>query len=121
MKKTSKAIEDYLEALLMLEEKKALLDVSSVASLLRVSMPAASQMMNELKELGYIEKEPYSDVSLTFSGRKLALKVYNRHKVLCTYLISIGVSPATAEEDCCQIEHVISEETFLAVEKQLNK
>jgi DtxR family Mn-dependent transcriptional regulator len=121
MEKTSKAIEDYLEALLMLEEKKALLDVSSVASLLKVSMPAASQMMSELKELGYIEKEPYSDVSLTPSGRKLALKVYNRHKVLCTYLISIGVSPAIAEEDCCQIEHVISEETFAAIEKQLKK
>jgi DtxR family Mn-dependent transcriptional regulator len=121
MEKTSKAIEDYLEALLMLEEKKALLDVSSVAALLKVSMPAASQMMSELKELGYIDKEPYSDVSLTASGRKLALKVYNRHKVLCSYLISIGVSPVVAEEDCCQIEHVISEETFNAIEKQLKK
>jgi len=121
MEKTSKAIEDYLEALLMLEEKKALLDVSSVALLMKVSMSAASQMMHELKELGYVEKEPYSDVRLTESGRKLAAEVYNRHKVLCSYLISIGVSPATAEEDCCQIEHVISEETFSAIERQIKK
>lgn len=120
MEKTSKAIEDYLEAFLMLEEEKTPLDISSVASLLKVSMPAASQMANELKALGYIEKEPYSDIVLTEQGRLLANTVYHRHKVLCHYLISIGVGPEAAEEDCCRIEHVISEETFKAIEKQLS-
>jgi len=119
VEKTSKAIEDYLEAFLMLEEEKTPLDISSVASLLKVSMPAASQMANELKALGYIEKKPYSDIVLTEQGRLLANAVYHRHKVLCHYLISIGVSPEVAEEDCCRIEHVISEETFEAIEKQL--
>jgi DtxR family transcriptional regulator, Mn-dependent transcriptional regulator len=119
VEKTSKAIEDYLEALLMLEEKKALLDISSVASLLKVSMPAASQMAAELKALGYIEKEPYGDIVLTAEGRRIANTVYHRHKVLCRYLVSIGVSAEVAEEDCCRIEHVISEETFHAIEKQL--
>jgi DtxR family Mn-dependent transcriptional regulator len=121
VEKTSKAIEDYLEALLMLEEKKALLGISSVSALLKVSMPAASQMAGELKALGYIEKEPYGDMVLTAEGRMIANRVYHRHKVLCRYLESIGVSPATAEEDCCQIEHVISKETFSAIEKQLEK
>ncbi|MFA6620049.1 MAG: metal-dependent transcriptional regulator [Bacilli bacterium] len=120
VEKTSKAIEDYLEAFLMLEEEKTPLDISSVASLLKVSMPAASQMANELKALGYIEKKPYSDIVLTEQGRLLANTVYHRHKVLCHYLISIGVSPEVAEEDCCRIEHVISEETFEAIEKQLS-
>jgi DtxR family Mn-dependent transcriptional regulator len=121
MEKTSKAIEDYLEALLMLEEKKALLDISSVSALLKVSMPAASQMAGELKALGYIEKEPYGDIVLTAEGRMIANRVYHRHKVLCRYLESIGVSPETAEQDCCQIEHVISKETFNAIEKQLDQ
>jgi len=120
MKKTSKAIEDYLEAFLMLEEKKTPLDISSVAALLKVSMPAASQMANELKALGYIEKKPYSDIVLTEKGRLLANMVYHRHKILCRYLESIGVSADVAEADCCQIEHVISEETFKAIEKQLD-
>jgi DtxR family transcriptional regulator, Mn-dependent transcriptional regulator len=120
MEKTSKAIEDYLEAFLMLEEKKAPLDISSVAALLKVSMPAASQMANELKALGYIEKVPYSDIVLTEQGRLLANTVYHRHKILCRYLESIGVSADVAEEDCCRIEHVISEETFKAIEKQLD-
>lgn len=119
MEKTSKAIEDYLEAFLMLEEKKESLDISSVASLLKVSMPAASQMANELKALGYIEKEPYSDIVLTEQGRLLANGTYHRHKILWRYLVSIGVQSDVAEEDCCRIEHVISEETFKAIEKQL--
>jgi Mn-dependent DtxR family transcriptional regulator len=103
----------------MLEEKKALLDISSVASQMKVSMPAASQMATELKALGYIEKEPYGDIVLTPEGRTLANQVYHRHKVLCRYLVSIGVSPDIAEEDCCRIEHVISPETFSAIERQL--
>jgi DtxR family transcriptional regulator, Mn-dependent transcriptional regulator len=117
MKKTSKAIEDYLEALLMLEEKKTLLDISSVAALLKVSMPAASQMMSELKKRGLIEKQPYGDIFFTDKGRKIAKEVYHRHKILWKYLVSIGVSSETAEQDCCQIEHVISSETFQAFEK----
>jgi DtxR family Mn-dependent transcriptional regulator len=56
---------------------------------------------------------------LTPSGRKLASEVYRRHKVLKAYLLKIGVSETNAEKDCCQIEHVISRETFLAIEKLL--
>jgi DtxR family transcriptional regulator, Mn-dependent transcriptional regulator len=121
MEKTSKAIEDYLEALLMLEESGSFLNVTSLASQLKVSLPASSQMAGELKNLGYIEKQPYGDITLTPSGRDIATKIYHRHKVLSKYLISLGVAPKTAEEDCCKIEHVISKETFDAIEKQLLK
>jgi DtxR family Mn-dependent transcriptional regulator len=117
MEKTSKAIEDYLEALLMLEEQKQRKDISGVAALLNVSKPAVTQMASELKDLGYIEKEPYSEIVLTPEGRELAAKTYHRHKVLRSYLEGIGVSSKTAEEDCCKIEHVISNETFEAIEK----
>lgn len=116
--KTSRAVEDYLEALLMLEEKREKLDISSVASKIGVSMPAVSKMMNELKEKGYVQKEPYGDISLTDRGRKIAVDTYRRHRILLHFLVSIGVSEATAEEDCCRIEHVISSETLLAIEKQ---
>lgn len=121
MEKTSKAIEDYLEALLMLQEKGQSLSVSSVAEILKISVPASSQMASELKDLGYVEKKPYGDISFTAIGREIGEGVYHKHKVLCRYLVSIGVSPETAEADCCRIEHVISEETFRAIENQLDK
>jgi DtxR family transcriptional regulator, Mn-dependent transcriptional regulator len=116
--KTSRAVEDYLEALLMLEEKQEKLDISSVASMINVSMPAVSKMMNELKEKGHVQKEPYGDISLTEQGRKIAVDTYRRHRILLQFLLNIGVSEATAEKDCCRIEHVISSETLFAIEKQ---
>jgi Mn-dependent DtxR family transcriptional regulator len=116
MKKRSRSIEDYLEALLMLEESKKALGITDVARILNVSKPAATQMANELKDLGYIEKEPYGDIRFTEAGRRIGSQVFHRHKVLFKFLSSIGVPSDTAEEDCCKIEHVISEETFKAIE-----
>jgi DtxR family transcriptional regulator, Mn-dependent transcriptional regulator len=120
VKKRSRSIEDYLEALLMLEESGKVLGITDLAEILKVSKPAATQMASELKEYGYINKKPYGDIQLTESGRKIASQVFHRHKVLCKYLTSIGVSSETAEEDCCRIEHVISEATFRAIEAQIN-
>ncbi len=116
MKKRSRSIEDYLEALLMLQESGKVLGITGLASILKVSKPAATQMANELKALGYIEKEPYGEIKFTEAGRRIGSQVFHRHKVLCRYLTSIGVPSGTAEEDCCKIEHVISEATFKAIE-----
>jgi DtxR family Mn-dependent transcriptional regulator len=117
----SKSVEDFLEALLMLEEKKEPLETTKVAEILQVSKPAVHQMGHELIAKGYITREDYGDMTLTPTGRKLATEVYHRHKVLKTYLLEIGVSEANAENDCCQIEHVISQETFRAIEKLTKK
>jgi DtxR family Mn-dependent transcriptional regulator len=115
----TKAVEDYLEAILMLEEKGQKPSITNIAQLLMVSKPAATQMTKELKAKGFISKDPYRELAMTPEGLAVAQGVYHRHKTLCAYLESIGVSPATAEDDCCQIEHVISEETFKAIEKEL--
>lgn len=117
MEKTSRAIEDYLEALLMLENKGSRLEVTEISLLLKVSKPAATQMMDELKDLGYISKEKYGEISLNQSGRRIAEDTLHRHEVLKSLLVEIGVKEETAEEDCCHIEHVISKETFDAIEK----
>jgi Mn-dependent DtxR family transcriptional regulator len=121
MKKRSRSIEDYLEALLMLEESGKALGITDLARILNVSKPAATQMANELKDLGYIEKKPYGDIRFTEAGRCIGSQVFHRHKVLFKFLSSIGVPSQTAEEDCCKIEHVISEETFKAIEAKTDK
>ncbi|OPZ35591.1 MAG: Transcriptional regulator MntR [Tenericutes bacterium ADurb.BinA155] len=117
----SRSVEDFLEALLMLEEKKEPLETTKVAEILQVSKPAVHQMGHELISKGYITRQDYGDMTLTPSGRKLATEVYHRHKVLKAYLLEIGVSETNAENDCCQIEHVISNETFRAIEKLTKK
>ncbi len=114
-------MEDFLEALLMLEEKKQPLETTRVAEILGVSKPAVHQMGHELIDRGLITREDYGDIHLTATGRKAAETVYRRHRVLKAYLISIGVSEDVAEEDCCEIEHVISQETFDALTRELEE
>ncbi|MCQ2741749.1 MAG: metal-dependent transcriptional regulator [Bacilli bacterium] len=117
MKKDNRATEDFLEALLMLELNGEKLETTKVASMLGISKPAVHQMGHQMIDKGFITRVDYGDMKLTDSGREVAEKVYRRHCVLKNYLISIGVSPETAEKDCCLMEHSISDETFSAIEK----
>lgn len=118
-KKPSKAMEDFLEALLMLEEEGKPLETTLVAEKLEISKPAVHQMGHELIDRGYITRKDYGDMTLLPAGREIAKSTLNRHRVLRDYLLSIGVSEVTAEHDCCLMEHVVSDETFKAMEKAL--
>lgn len=117
----TRAQEDFVEALLMLEEQGLPLETTKVARLLNVSKPAVHQMGHELIDKGLITRKDYGDMTLTDVGRELARKVFNRHKILKQFLIELGVSEDVAEDDCCKIEHVISEETFEVIKKKIEE
>ncbi|HAS55895.1 MAG TPA: hypothetical protein DEF61_01500 [Firmicutes bacterium] len=117
----TRAQEDFVEALLMLEEQGLPLETTKVARLLNVSKPAVHQMGHELIDKGLITRKDYGDMTLTEKGRELANRILKRHEVLKEYLLNLGVSQDVAEEDCCKIEHVISNETFEAIKKTLKK
>ncbi len=117
----TRAQEDFVEALLMLEEQGLPLETTKVARLLNVSKPAVHQMGHELIDKGLITRKDYGDMTLTDAGRELARKVFNRHKILKQFLIELGVSEDVAEDDCCKIEHVISEETFEVIRKKIEE
>lgn len=109
--------EDYLECLVQLETQGKIRCVD-VAKMLNVSKPSVNKAMSVLKEYGYITQESYGDIHLTEAGRKIASEVFNRHKVLRSFLHEIlNVGKEQAEEDACRIEHVISEETFKKLKK----
>ena len=90
--------EDFVEALLMLEEKGEPLETTRVAKLLNISKPAVHQMGHILIDRGLITREDYGDMYLTDAGRELAKRILNRHRVIHTYLTSLGVDEKTAEE-----------------------
>ncbi len=117
----TRAQEDFVEALLMLEEQGLPLETTKVARLLNVSKPAVHQMGHELIDKGLITRKDYGDMTLTDAGRELARKVFNRHKILKQFLIELGVSEDVAEDDCCKIEHVISEETFEVIREKVEE
>ncbi len=108
----SPSLEDYLEAILMLQEQHGAVRSVDVAEHLGFSKPSVSIAMRRLVDQGHVAFQEDSTLVLTPSGRQIAAAVYERHRVLTGMLISMGVAPAVAEEDACRIEHVISPETF---------
>lgn len=113
----SESIEDYIEAIYILELRNEKIKSVTIAKILNVSKPAVSKAMKELHEKGYIEMKPYGDISLSILGRKEAKRIYSSHTTIYDFLISIGVSKENAEIDCCKIEHIISNETLEAFKK----
>lgn len=111
--------EDYLERILILQEEKGQVRSIDIAHDMGFSKPSISVAMKKLKEAGLINIDEHGYITLTKEGHVIADKVYERHKVLKKVLIDIGVDPKQAEKDACKVEHVISEETFEAIKKQM--
>ena len=109
--------EDYLERILILQEKKDGVRSIDIARDMGFSKPSISVAMKKLKEAGLIDIDAHGFIVLTKEGHIIADKVYERHCVLKKTLEAIGVSPDQAEKDACKVEHVISEETFEAIKK----
>lgn len=112
-----KSAEDYLEMMLMLQEKYGYIRSVDIAEALHVKKPSVSYATKRLRENGYIEMDPGSMITLTEKGRDIARRMYTRHKLLTQYLTAIGVDPDTARADACKIEHDISEESFEAIRR----
>ncbi len=105
--------EDYLETILILQERTGYVRSIDVAAELGFSKPSVSRAVGILKADGFITVNPDGQILLTESGFKRARGVYDRHLLITRFLQDIlGVSKKNTDEDACKIEHVISEETF---------
>ena len=109
--------EDYLEAILALKQEKGMVRSIDVAQHLGYSKPSISRAVSILKANGYITMEKDGRLELTQKGEAVAHSIYERHRFLTQWLIRLGVSQQTAEEDACKIEHNISEETFQCLKR----
>ena len=107
--------EMYLETIYVLSKKSNTVRSLDVAEEMNFSKPSVSRAIKILKDGGFVTVDENGYLSLTESGSAVARKIYERHKVLTQFLISIGVSEDTAAEDACRVEHYISDETFDAL------
>ena len=105
-------VEDYLERILLLSEDDGHAHVTEIANLLGISKASVTEMIVKLKSNGYVDYEKYGTITLTEKGRKLAIKVKERHDILKSFLILIGVNEENASNDCCVMEHNLSIETI---------
>ena len=116
-----KSAEDYLEKILMLNERLRYARSVDIANELKVTKPSVSVAMKRLRENNYIEMDRDGHITLLPAGRAIAERIYDRHKVLSAFLRELGVSDETAAEDACKVEHVLSEESFSAVCRFVHK
>ena len=112
MDKMTQSLEDYLEAIYILIKDGRSACVRDVAKLLDVKMPSVVKAIHELKKLGLVTQEPYSSIELTERGMEAAKSVLERHRLLRSFLVKLGVSVKTADTDACRMEHILSAETL---------
>lgn len=115
--KIQESAENYLETILMLTERKGSVRSIDIVNELEFSKPSVSVAMKNLRENGYISVDADGYITLEPTGREIAERMYERHKFISSWLISLGVEPDIAVEDACRIEHVISSESFEAIKK----
>lgn len=117
--KIQESAEDYLEAILVIQERKGNVRSIDVAHHLNFSKPSVSRAMSLLRENGYVQMDKDGLLSLTDAGMEIASRIYERHRLLTEWLTVLGVSPDVAAEDACRIEHDISEETFARLKEHI--
>lgn len=113
--------EDYLERILMLSEKKKNLRAIDIATSMNYSKPSVSIALKKLKTNELINVDNNGIITLTEKGRNIAIEIYERHKIISSALIMIGVDPNIAKEDACRIEHDISHETFIKLKEFIER
>ena len=106
----SASLEDYLEAILVLVDEWGHAHVKSIAERLDVTMPSVTGALHNLAERGLVNYHPYSTVTLTERGLKIASRVRNRHRAFHTFFEQVlGVAPDVAAENACRIEHAVDQ------------
>ncbi len=113
--------EDYLETILILKERTGQVRSIDIATEMNYSKPSISVAMKKLRENGYIEVDKDGFITLTDSGYEIASSIYDRHKLLTKFFISLGVDAEVAAVDACKIEHDLSEETFQKIREHALK
>ena len=113
--------EMYLETIYILTEESPHVRSIDVCEHMGFSKPSVSRAVGLLKSGGYISVDKDGYISLTEVGREVAVKMYDRHRLLTDFLVSLGVDREVAANDACKIEHHISDESFEALKRHICK
>ena len=111
--------EMYLETIHVLSKTNPHVRSIDISEHMGYSKPSVSRAVSILKQDGYILVDRDGFITLTESGRTVAEKIFERHTLLSGILMRLGVSPETAADDACRIEHAISDESFDAIKRHI--
>jgi DtxR family Mn-dependent transcriptional regulator len=106
----TRSVEDYLKSVFHLTSQGGFATTSGIAEMLEVAPPSVSGMMKRLSETGLIEHVPYRGVQLTPQGRRAALQMIRRHRILESYLTSkLGYDWGDVHVEAERLEHAVSD------------
>ena len=108
-----------MEAVFEIMEERSECRVQDLAKHFDVSHVTVSRTVGRLQKEGLLETAPYRPIELTSKGKRLAISVIERHKIVLQFLVALGVDKKTAQIDSEGIEHHVSEKTLTAMKKFL--
>ena len=112
--------EMYLETILILTQKSPYVRAIDVGEYMGYSKPSVSRALGLLKSGGFVTVDADGALALTDAGRAVAEKIYERHTLLSSWLVQLGVDETTAAEDACKMEHTISDTSFEAIKRHVH-
>lgn len=111
--------EMYLETIHVLSKANTNVRSVDISEHMGYSKPSVSRAVHLLEEKGYILIDADGFITLTDHGTKVAEKIFERHTLISSMLMRLGVDPETAADDACKIEHVISDASFEAIKRHI--
>jgi Mn-dependent DtxR family transcriptional regulator len=117
----TEAVENYLETILILSKAQPDVHAIDICSYLGYSRPTVSIILKKMKDEGLVNVNTDNHITLTDEGKKIAEKIFERHNLLSSFFIYLGVKKDQALEDACKIEHDLSQETYDLLKKHYEK
>ena len=104
----SESLEDYLEAILGIEQQRQTVRPKEIAQRLSVSAPSVTAALRRLAGRGLVNYAPYDPVTLTPRGRRMARDVRRRHDALRRFFVDLlRIDPQEADQVSCRMEHAL--------------
>ena len=118
MEKLSSSLEDYLETIYNEVQKNGFAKVTDISKILNVKKASVTGALNSLTAKKLINYAPYSAITLTAQGEKLAKEIFKRHETMPDFFSNLlHLPPEEAALNACKMEHIMSEEMFSRISK----
>lgn len=107
-------VENYLKHVLLLSEgAEGLVSMGALAEALEVVPGTVTTMIKALADEGLVEHQPRHGVRLTATGRRMALSVLRKHRLVETFLVNVlKMDWSKVHVEAEQLEHAISDEVL---------
>jgi DtxR family Mn-dependent transcriptional regulator len=112
-----KTIEDYVEIVYDLQKNNKPVHTNAVADALKINPASVTEIFQKLNNEGFIIYEKYGGAFLTKKGENLAINIKEKHEAIRDFLIILGVNKKIAEQDACEMEHILHSSTMDSIAK----